>query len=463
MFSQSEFGDGLEGTHKFSVLRAEILTAILAAGASFSDPAADSTEAIFTWQVLAETRQVCVLEIVLPRSLSVESHGHCAVLRAADECVAEIYIESSVAVSFKSSIRDDGHPVLTLVTQGTTIDCRIIFEDFKFIDRGIGASGSPWKRYRHERDLWYLIEGINPVSNSAGLLVVFSALAPDYDFSFNYRKTVANWVGPKLFILDDFGARGSYYLMDHRDEGIFGSVQSLILEIASGAGIELSETVFCGSSKGGTAALIHGLSLGVGEIWCGAPQIRVGDYLHAAGPEVLAFMTGAADRPSANWLNRRVESILVSGLEPTRIRMLVGAKDHHLVNHAEPFVQMIEGLVYDSTLLVVPGTTHAEVGAVFSRYVSACVLSHRHSGTRSVLPYELSYEPSSVNVRVWVPLGEEVSISVYGPVGLLRKSAYQTDGNFVFDRNGMTDGLRLRVFRRVIGSDSIEAFTTAWY
>ncbi|MEG0297882.1 MAG: hypothetical protein RR620_14275, partial [Clostridium sp.] len=123
----------------------------------------------------------------------------------------------------------------------------------------------------------YCFEKAN-LFNKNKLIIIFSAFSSD-GAKYNYKTTLKFVDCNKLFILDDFATRGSYYLGVNGDFNIESSVVSLITNILATNNIEFKDVITVGSSKGGTAALYYGLKYNFGNIIAGAPQYKIGSYL----------------------------------------------------------------------------------------------------------------------------------------------------------------------------------------
>ena len=136
----------------------------------------------------------------------------------------------------------------------------------KIIEKRYSVDGKEVKYvFQHEPD-------------SKKLIVIFSAFPGGEKPSYNYIRTLKDLKENKLFILDDFGYKGSYYLMEHGNEYVLSLCLKLIESIRSR--VEAQIIITCGSSKGGTAALLYGLKLGVKYVCIGAPQYYIGKYLN---------------------------------------------------------------------------------------------------------------------------------------------------------------------------------------
>lgn len=116
------------------------------------------------------------------------------------------------------------------------------------------------------------------LNNKDRLLVIFSAFSND-EAKYNYINTLKTCDCNKLFILDDFGTKGTYYLGLNGDFNIESSVISLISYIMSKNNIVFSNVISVGSSKGGSAAIYYGLKYNFGNVIAGAPQYKIGTYL----------------------------------------------------------------------------------------------------------------------------------------------------------------------------------------
>lgn len=127
-------------------------------------------------------------------------------------------------------------------------------------------------------------------NNSPKLVIVFSGFAykiPKY----NYMRTLKDAAVDKLFILDDFGHRGSYYWFENGTDLPLQLVSNLISTIL--ANKKYKNIFTAGSSKGGTCALYYGLKFNASEIFVGAAQYYIGRYLAIPKhKQVLSAMMG---------------------------------------------------------------------------------------------------------------------------------------------------------------------------
>ena len=129
-----------------------------------------------------------------------------------------------------------------------------------------------FKEKRYAGRLKYLFES----HNSNTLIIVFSGMAtrkPKY----MYMRTLKDVNVDKLFILDDFGHKGSYYWFEDGSDKPLKLTEGLISAILESRKYKYVYTA--GSSKGGSCAIYYGLMFNVTEVIASACQYYIGTYL----------------------------------------------------------------------------------------------------------------------------------------------------------------------------------------
>lgn len=116
------------------------------------------------------------------------------------------------------------------------------------------------------------------IFNKDKLIVIFSAFSKDKP-KYNYIKSLIGIDCNKLYILDDYGEKGCYYLGLNGNFDVETSVMSLISKIMSKKNVKFTDVIAVGSSKGGSAALYYGIKYNFKEVIAGAPQYKIGTYL----------------------------------------------------------------------------------------------------------------------------------------------------------------------------------------
>lgn len=122
-------------------------------------------------------------------------------------------------------------------------------------------------------------------NNSDELIIVFSAF--ETVRKYNYMKTLSKSKIDKLFIMDTFGYKGSYYWYENGSDLPKVLVSKLIEQIGGGG---YKHVYTAGSSKGGTCAIYYGLKYNATEVYSSACQYHVGQYLNA--PELKPILEG---------------------------------------------------------------------------------------------------------------------------------------------------------------------------
>lgn len=180
--------------------------------------------------------------------------------------------------------------------------------------------------------------------------------------AYNYIRTLLNLDINKLYILDDQGERGSYYLGQDRRFDVEASVSSLITYIANNNSILHQNIICCGSSKGGYAALYYSIKYGFGHAIVGAPQTYLGSYLLSAKEyPTLKFIAGDSTEESVRFLNGLLFNLVEKALKLPNVIIHVGSGDHHYKDHVLPFVDILNDKGFNVNLDVKEYNDHGDV------------------------------------------------------------------------------------------------------
>jgi hypothetical protein len=424
---------------------------------------------------IPETRVAQTIEWMVSSDLVIEVHGQCLAIYTRDlKKIGEAFVEAPVPVvlnEIQDSRLSSGSTERCGVRISTTaphsgMEIRIRHKNFQIENRGIASPTGPWRHWHQaDRSLTYLLEPPRSVAGRARLVVVFSAISKPYDFTYNYRAAISELDSYRLFILDDFGRRGSYYFSDHKDRSIYDSVQAFLRHILHDLGIKSADTAFVGSSKGGTAALIHGLPMAVGNIIVGAPQSLPGAYLISSDPAILGFIAGDSGPAGRDWLDNSIGELLSEISPGTQIRLLVGNADHHLSAHVRPLEAKLGVRGAHVSTLVVQGVDHQDIGRPFGAYLRQLLDERKGQPADAVVPYELAWQSREENcalLRVWIPQGEVIAIRAYAGTLLLANHDYSGQESYLFSVP-KGESVRVRIYRKCVGSRRRRgAFTTRW-
>jgi hypothetical protein len=225
--------------------------------------------------------------------------------------------------------------------------------------------------FKSHRDLRYhFIEAKDPIC-AKKLVVVFSAISPKYTYNYNYMTTLASAPMNQLYILDDFGDQGSYYIGHNRDHLIETSVISLILHIVSKLQITLKDVLLMGSSKGGYSALYYGIKYSMGTVLSLGPQTRLGDFLSEGHPNVAEYIANGNWEGNVYYLNELLYRLVEENRDTLpEIHLMVGNTDSHWENHVLPFTKHLEQKDIFFTLDLIDNVNHSELKDISSAYIN---------------------------------------------------------------------------------------------
>jgi len=173
----------------------------------------------------------------------------------------------------------------------------------------------------------YTLKYMLEKNDSDSLLVILSGVPRQgLKARYNYGRTLRNISVNKLFILDDFGydQRGAWYLGKNGDFKIKQTTEELIQKVKSD--LNIKNTIYCGSSKGGYNALMFGLEDEGSTIIAGGPQYFLGDRLtKGVYPKyTLPYIMGE------NYTDKDIQTL--NDLLPNIIRKAKG-KDYKIFLH----------------------------------------------------------------------------------------------------------------------------------
>lgn len=209
--------------------------------------------------------------------------------------------------------------------------------------------------------------------NGRKLIVVFCAFAGHHIKSrYNYIKSLCKSENNCLFILDNFGYEnvGSYYIGNHGELFFDNSIEQLVNYIYQKG--KSSEKIFCGTSKGGSAALLYGLMLNVDTIISGSPQYRIGKYLskndyHRCILDSICINSGEK-QIDAEWLDTIIDKYLMLNQKKTKIKLIYSSLEpdwpdiKELILSIEANMNCFEK--YDEKYI-----EHNDIGKVFPKYL----------------------------------------------------------------------------------------------
>ncbi|MGP5265214.1 hypothetical protein, partial [Glutamicibacter arilaitensis] len=349
------------------------------------------------------------------------------------------------------------------------IETNFNLHDFSYSDRGLApAAGNNWKKSVLSRNINYLEVDNSDSDRKAPIVFAFTAMGLIGDFSYDFKATLDSLKSHVIYILDDFGDQGAYYLQEKGDRSIFESVAQLIREKIKDLGND-RQIYFVGSSKGATAALLHGLRVPNANIFVGAPQTKIGSFIKNPHPNILEYMTGGTTEQHVNELDQVLYSESLVSESTAQISIAVGKADHHYKNHVLPWVRFAESLGKSINLIVKEGTPHSEIGKVYRGLLKDAlgkdegIFSSRNSSDLAAFSINSWHDTTSDRLFASCKLRdtEKVAFRLYKDNQLLLSRPYQ-DLNYT-SWEGLTPGrYRTRFFIKDIQSGEVHKETGAW-
>lgn len=267
------------------------------------------------------------------------------------------------------------------------------------------------------------------------LIVTFPAFAKsNQPPQYNYIRTLRNCKCNRLFILDDYGPRGSYLIGETRDNSIEESVISLINDICLEHSIKKENLIVNGTSKGGYCALYYGIKYKFGYVIAGAPQTKLGDYL-SHFPEISDYISGGHETKDKIYLNDLLYNLIEDNNEFPEIYIHVGKDDHHYSNHIIPFLNELDKKKVRYNLELRNYSTHSLIGSYYKEYL----LETLHNIDKTLItPQNPKIECTSIktvngHLEIYCTSKEDdlkYSLELYTMMKLINKISYQSDPTF---------------------------------
>lgn len=168
------------------------------------------------------------------------------------------------------------------------------------------------------------------------LIVIFSSIRADrtwLDFDHDGPLLAHNRAN-LLWIHDDFGTEYSYYLVEGRNFEIEASVAQLIRAVLKSLDLTGAECTMVGMSKGGSAALLHGIGCDAKNIVALTPQLAIGSYLaNRKRAAIIEHMSGNSTKEDIVWLNSIVpEGLRADKNKDRNVYLITSPYDPHCID-----------------------------------------------------------------------------------------------------------------------------------
>src|SRR5699024_7562405 len=186
--------------------------------------------------------------------------------------------------------------------------------------------------------------------NCDKLIVIFSGYADinsEIKHKYNYINSLRYINCHKLFILDNNGETGSYYLVEKLNFDVESSIISLILDTTSYLGLSVKDIIGLGSSKGGSAALYFGLKYKFGTIISGGFQTKISDLISKRRPESEDFLLGQKGTDEYNEKYHKLNNIIFEQLDSlirSDMYLMTSEHDWQYNTHVLPFIKYLDDM-----------------------------------------------------------------------------------------------------------------------
>lgn len=213
------------------------------------------------------------------------------------------------------------------------------------------------------------------------LVVVFSSCTrKGVSARYNYIRTLKDIDVPKLFILDDFGldGRGGYYLGQDGGEEIYRTTHALIEKVK--AEVCATKVVYCGSSKGGWAALKFGVGDPLGTVVAGSPQYLLGDYAieeyekEGGNKTLLPYLShDLYERGRINWLNGLIKQEINQRSSRAPVFLCYSTEEHTYADHIKFLIDDLRAAGRVVNVREEKFSNHSDISLYFPEYLHSTI------------------------------------------------------------------------------------------
>ena len=207
--------------------------------------------------------------------------------------------------------------------------------------------------------------------DSDTLAIIFSACTREgLKARYNYVRTLEGIKCNRLYILDDFGpdGRGSYYLghmPEFMEQKATIALVNRFIRVTNPA-----KVLFCGSCKGGYAALNIGSRFKNSTIIVGEPTYRIATEFQLA-KELMEYWMGEINEKNINLIDYHLAKQLEGNeyKDSQTIHIFYSTQDEYIERHTKPLLADIHRLGYEVYEQTAEFKAHADLGLYFSDYL----------------------------------------------------------------------------------------------
>ena len=210
------------------------------------------------------------------------------------------------------------------------------------------------------------------------LAIIFSACTrKGLKARYNYVKTLDAVKCSRLYILDDYAKdhRGSYYLGQNMRFNEEMATDALIQKVI--AELHPNKLIFCGSSKGGYAALNFGVQYPNANIIVGAPQYFLASYLvKSENLDALEHILGERDKDKEQNLDNRLRGKICDNNDSSTQHIYIhySNKEHTYEEHVVHLLNDLKTCGYQIVEDVADYTNHGDLSYYFPDFLKKNIL-----------------------------------------------------------------------------------------
>ena len=203
------------------------------------------------------------------------------------------------------------------------------------------------------------------------LFIIFSGFSSTNIRTYNYVRTLKGVKCDRLYILDVWGYKGSYYLYENGSDTPRAETLSLINAILKKK--KYKRVVTMGTSKGGTAAIYYGLEINATEILAGACQYNLGNYLCV--PSRMQVFRGMLGNDAALKEKKSLNSVMPAQISKhagssSIIHLIYSKKEHTYEDDIVDLLDKLKECHYKVVEKEYDFTNHNDIGIYFKQYLS---------------------------------------------------------------------------------------------
>ena len=241
--------------------------------------------------------------------------------------------------------------------------------------------------YFADRAIRYVFQ---PYEGSQQMLVVFSAMSSDEVARYNYLKVLQDEPCHRLFILNDFGQRGTFNIGVDGNHEIETSVVSLLHAVSRESGVGFERMIALGTSKAGGIATLFALKYHFEGLIVGGSVYQIGDWMLENDEERknmrLTMIPSAYDQNidlQRAYLNQLIYQIDLKRKPKTQIFIHTIENDPYRKGVIEPFLNYLDLKQVPYEFDISPGKRHNLLGESYPKYLRRVLTRHFYKNTAS--------------------------------------------------------------------------------